>query len=60
VRARKMKKITGARPNPDERERIEKQGLDSRQWLVLPSSTKNTLHIINLFSGKVRHLPWQK
>ena len=52
--------LKGTRPTREEKIRIERQGLDSGQWYVLPSSTENTLHIINIFSGKVRHLPWSK
>lgn len=46
------------KPNRKEKERIKKQGLDTRNWLVRASSTKETLHVVNKQSGKERHLPW--
>lgn len=47
------------KPTREEKERIAKQGLDWREWLVLPSSTKETLHIVHKESEKERHLPWK-
>lgn len=46
------------RPTRAEKERIEKQGLNWKEWLVLTTSTSDTLHILNKLSGKERHLPW--
>lgn len=46
------------RPNRKEKERIKKQGLDWKNWLVLASSTDETLHIVNKNSERERHLPW--
>lgn len=48
------------KPTRNEKERIEKQGLDWKMWLVLPSSTPDTLKIVNRESGKERHLKWQR
>lgn len=48
------------RPTRDEKERIAKQGLEWKEWLVLESSTKEELHIIHKESGKERHLPWRR
>ena len=48
------------KPTRSEKERIVKQGLDWKMWLVLPSSTPETMHIVNKESGKERHLAWQR
>lgn len=48
------------KPTDKELKRILKQGLDSSSWLVLSSSTGKTLHVVNIYSGKERHLPWQE
>jgi hypothetical protein len=47
-------------PTREEQERIEKQGLNWKEWLVLASSTSENLHIISKTTGKERHLPWRK
>ena len=47
-------------PTREEQERIEKQGLNWKEWLVLSSSTRENLHIISKTTGKERHLPWRK